>query len=109
LSVEMNRAELIRRALSEFGYVDWATISKRRPPFPDDNEAAQIAAAALTLTERNVEILYRRGLRPSDVSAEARMVLPQWDGKLDLIVVDYLQLMRADRPRDGKRRRDEEI
>jgi replicative DNA helicase len=53
-----------------------------------------------------IEVLHRRGLRPADVRREARLALPKFDGKLDLIVVDYLQLMDPDQ---REKRRDLEI
>jgi replicative DNA helicase len=53
-----------------------------------------------------IEVLHRRGLRPADVRREARLVLPKFDGKLDLLIIDYLQLMNPDEP---EKRRDLEI
>jgi replicative DNA helicase len=76
------------------------------PPLPDKEEADRIAAAAERLSELPIEILYRRDLTPADVRREGHLALSQFDGKLDLIIVDYLQLMD---PGERQKRRDLEI
>ena len=103
-SVEMSRDQIIRRMIADLGFVDWAAIARRRPPLPEDYEAGQIAHGAERLLELSIEILHRRELTPSMVRREARLSLQKFNGQLDLIVVDYLQLMDADP--DERRRRD---
>jgi replicative DNA helicase len=106
LSLEMNRDAIIRRCLSDLGFVDWAAIARRRPAVPNGEEQRQLQAAAKQLSEMPVEILHRRALTPAGVRREALRALSRWDGKLDLIVIDYLQLMNSDEP---QKRRDLEI
>jgi replicative DNA helicase len=106
LSVEMSRDEIIRRMIADLGLIDFADISGRRPAVPNERERERIADAARRLSAMPIEILYRRGLTPGNVRREARLVLPKFDGKLDLIVVDYLQLMNPDQ---REKRRDLEI
>jgi replicative DNA helicase len=103
-SVEMSRDQIIRRMIADLGLVDWAAIARRRPSLPEDYEAGQIAHGAERLLELSIEILHRRELTPSMVRREARLSLQNFNGKLDLIVIDYLQLMDADP--DERRRRD---
>jgi replicative DNA helicase len=103
-SVEMDRREMIRRLIADLGKVDWASIARRRPPQPDDYESARIARGAARLLGFSIDVLHRRELTPSMVRRQARLALQQFDGKLDLIIIDYLQLMDADP--DEKRRRD---
>jgi len=106
LSLEMNRDAIIRRCLADLGLVDWAAISCRRPAVPNAEESSKLNAAAQQLSEMPVEVLHRRALTPAGVRREALLALSRWDGKLDLIVIDYLQLMNCDQP---QRRRDLEI
>jgi replicative DNA helicase len=106
LSSEMTRKEIVRRVLADLGLIDWALIARRRPPRPDDEELARMRTAAERLLAMPLEVHYRRRLTPADVRREGRLSLPDFDGKLDLIIVDYLQLMDSDTP---QRRRDLEI
>jgi replicative DNA helicase len=53
-----------------------------------------------------LEVRERRRLTPAAVRREGRLSLRDFDGKLDLIIVDYLQLMSPDTP---QKRRDLEI
>jgi hypothetical protein len=106
LSVEMTREEIIRRLIADLGTVDWSLIARRRPPLPEGDEAKRIARAAERLTAMPLEVHYRRRLTPADVRREGHFVLPRFNGNLDLIVVDYLQLMDPDAP---QKRRDLEI
>jgi len=103
-TIEMNRLDMIRRMIADLGHVDWARIARRRPALPDADEAAQIKHGAERLGDLAIDILYRRELTPLIVRREVRLALQKFDGKLDLIVVDYLQLMDADP--DERRRRD---
>jgi replicative DNA helicase len=98
LSIEMKREEIIRRMLADLGLVDFADISGRRPAKPDQRERERIALAASRLNEMSIEILHRRSLTPGDVRREARLALSKFDGKLGLIIIDYLQLMNPDEP-----------
>jgi hypothetical protein len=61
-----------------------ADIWGRRPAVPNERERECIADAACRLGAMSIEVLHRRGLRPADVRREARLVLPKFDGKLDL-------------------------
>jgi replicative DNA helicase len=106
LSIEMSRTEIIRRMIADLGLVDFAAISRRRPAKPAETEQERISNTASRLDGMSIEILERRSLTPADVRREARLVLPKFDGRLDLIVIDYLQLMNPD---ERERRRDLEI
>src|SRR5216684_239502 len=103
-SIEMSRTQMIQRLIADLGKVNWASIARRRPPQPDDYEGAKIAQGAARLLDFSIDVLHRRELTPSMVRREARLALQKFDGKLDLIIVDYLQLMDPDP--DEKRRGD---
>src|SRR5262249_32259981 len=78
----------------------------RTPSLPDKEEAGRITAAAERLSAMPVQVLYRRDLTPADVRREGHLARSQFDGKLDLVVIDYLQLMD---PGERQKRRDLEI
>jgi replicative DNA helicase len=86
--------------------VDWSRIARRRPPLPNDDESQRISAAIEHLTTLQLQLLDRCRLTPADVRREARMALRQFEGKLDLLIIDYLGLMMPDAP---QKRRDLEI
>jgi replicative DNA helicase len=106
LSSEMTRDEILRRLIADLGNVDWSKISRRRPAIPNDLECRQITVAMERLSTMPLEVRYRRRLTPADVRREALLVRADFDGKLDLLIVDYLQLMDSDTP---QKRRDLEI
>jgi len=108
LSVEMDREEMLRRLVASVGPLDWGRIARRRPePIPDADEIGRIVTARDRIVGLPVEVFQRRRLTPADVQRSARLVLQQL-GTLDLIIVDYLQLMDGDD--SGKwQRRDLEI
>jgi replicative DNA helicase len=106
ISLEMSRDQMIRRFLADLGLIDWAAISQRRPALPTREERARMNAAAENLAAIPIDVIRPRRLTPAGVRREARIVLPKFDGKLDLIVVDYLQIMGAD---ESHKRRDLEI
>jgi replicative DNA helicase len=106
ITTEMTRAEMIQRLIADAGLVDWSRIARRRPALITEAEAEQIAAAVEHLLTLQIEVLHRRALTPADVRREARLTAARFENKLDLIIVDYLQLMN---PSEPQKRRDLEI
>jgi replicative DNA helicase len=106
LSCEMNRDELLRRLIADLGSVDWAWIAQRRPPQPNNDEAKRIAQEMERLCAMKLDIRYRRRLTPAEIRRESLLARARFEGKLDLIIVDYLQLLDPDTP---QKRRDLEI
>jgi len=108
-SAEMSRERLIRRMIAEQSEIDLGEISRRRPAQPSDHEWASIRRAAERLKQYPLEVLRYSRPTPADVWREARLCLQKFDGKLDLIVVDYAQLMRPERSDRRSQRHDLEI
>jgi replicative DNA helicase len=105
LSNEMYREQLIQRALASIGSLPWLEIQQRG--LRDEEKEAALAAWN-RFAAMKVEILYRPGLTHQDVRREAHQVLPQWDGGMDRIVVDQLQLMEV-REAESERNRNLEL
>lgn len=108
-SAEMSREQLIRRMIAEQSQIDLGEISRRRPANPNDWEWTKIRAAAENLKDYPLEVVRYSRPTPGDVWREAWLALQKFDGNLDLIVVDYAQLMHPDRADRRERRHDLEI
>lgn len=106
VTLEMHAHELLSRALVEFAGVDFSLVRhQRRPLWESETERLQFAAGQLI--DRNLEVIFAPRITPRQVRARVRAAMNRWDGKLDLVVVDYLQRMQPDVP--DSRRRDLEI
>ncbi|RQS22865.1 MULTISPECIES: replicative DNA helicase [unclassified Burkholderia] len=92
LSMEMPDAELHDRLIASLGRTPLARVMEAPA---DDNEFwGRVTVAAQKVTGLNLHIDDQAALRLQDVRAKARMVKRKHG--LDLIVVDYLQLMAGD-------------
>jgi len=94
VACEMGEARNARRILSVKSGVRLSRIASWHPMTTQDNSQYLSAFAWLEGAE-NLRFLYHPGITPSEVEAaclQARAVM----GGLDLVVVDYFQLMGAD-------------
>jgi replicative DNA helicase len=90
-SLEMNRASLLRRMLASQARVDQRRL-RAGDLSPDDR--ARLTDALATLLDTRIFIDDAAALALSEMRAKARR-LKQTAGSLDLVIVDYLQLMSA--------------
>ena len=99
-SLEMSRESLLRRMLASQAWVDQR---KLQTGFlgKEDHERLQNALGALV--ESHLFIDDSAGISLAEMRAKARR-LKQHQGRLDLIMVDYLQLMSATLPSAGGKR-----
>jgi replicative DNA helicase len=88
-SLEMSKESLLRRMLASEALVDQQKIQKGYTT-RDDQE--KLTVALERLTEAHIFIDDTPGISLTEMRAKARR-LRQMHGKLDLIVIDYLQLM----------------
>ncbi len=98
-SLEMSKASLLRRMLASQAWVDQRSLqngihSARRP--------RTLQSALGQLVESRIFIDDSAGISLAEMRAKARR-LKQNAGGLDLVVVDYLQLMSATVPSSGRR------
>jgi replicative DNA helicase len=89
-SLEMSREQLVRRLLSSAGEVD---ASNLRRAFLSTMEWTNLQTAAGYLLDCSIYIDDTPAATVLDIRAKARRL--KADGKLDMLIIDYLQLMRG--------------
>lgn len=98
-SLEMPAQSLVFRMLSSVGRIDH---SKIRVGKLTDNELSKLDGTMRRLKDKPLYIDDASGLSPTDMRARARRISQRHDGKLGLIVVDYLQLMHLNRTTENR-------
>jgi replicative DNA helicase len=98
-SLEMSRESLLRRLLCSQAHVD---SHKLRTGFLSREDYHKLVAALGVLLEAPIFIDDTPGISVSEMRAKARR-LQQSQGRLDLIIVDYLQLASAAPPGGARR------
>jgi replicative DNA helicase len=98
-SLEMSKESLLRRMLASQAWVDQR---KLQTGFLGKEDHEKLQNALSQLVESRIFIDDTAGISLAEMRAKARR-LRQNAGGLDLIVVDYLQLMSATVPSSGKR------
>jgi replicative DNA helicase len=96
-SLEMNKESLMDRMLCAWGRVDHSHV---RSGHLNDEEWTSLSHAADALTRARIFIDDTAVLTPLALSARCRRLKAE-QGALDLVIVDYLQLMRS--PRNDSR------
>ena len=99
-SLEMSKESLLRRMLASQAWVDQR---KLQTGFIAREDQEKLQRALNELVESHVYIDDTAGISLAEMRAKSRR-LRQKAGKLDLIVVDYLQLMSATLPSAGGKR-----
>lgn len=89
-SLEMPAQSLVFRMLSSVGRIDH---SKIRVGKLSADELSKLDGTMRRLKDKPLYIDDASGLSPTDMRARARRISQRHDGKLGLVVVDYLQLM----------------
>lgn len=98
-SLEMSKESLLRRMLASQAFVDQRKIQTGFLPREDHEK---LTRALEELVESKVFIDDTAGISLAEMRAKARR-LKQQQGTLDLIVVDYLQLMTGGLPGTGRK------
>ncbi len=98
-SLEMSKSSLLRRMLASQAWVDQQKLQKG---FLGREDHEKLQKALEQLVESRIFIDDSAGTTLAEMRARARR-LKQTAGGLDLIVVDYLQLMSATPPGVGKK------
>jgi replicative DNA helicase len=89
-SLEMGESELAQRFIASQGSIKGNDLQRGKVSWP------KVTTALKALNPAQIFIDDSSDLSVLDLRAKARRVANQVDGKLGLIVVDYLQLMRSD-------------
>jgi replicative DNA helicase len=100
-SLEMSKESLLRRMLASEAFVN---MRKIQTGFVSRDDQDKLMEAAARLTESKIHIDDTPGISLAEMRAKARR-LKQKMGTLDLIVVDYLQLMSGS-SQGGKQRQE---
>jgi replicative DNA helicase len=99
-SLEMSKESLLRRMLASQAWVDQRAL---QTGFIKGEDHAKLQKALGDLVESRMFIDDSAGISLSEMRAKARR-LKQNAGRLDLVMVDYLQLMSATLPSAGGKR-----
>ena len=93
-SLEMKRESLIDRLIANVGSINRLNL---RDPFTtmSDNQKAKWTQAIGILSSANIQIDDRPGLTVPQIRAAARKTIKQYPNKKPIILVDYLQIIRA--------------
>jgi replicative DNA helicase len=97
-SLEMGKGQLVSRLLCSEARVDGKKLKSGGLTEDDWN---RIDLASEVLRKAKIHIIDTPALTISDVRAKARRLAAEQKG-LDLIIIDYLQLMRGDEPRTNR-------
>ncbi len=97
-SLEMSKESLVMRMLCSEGHVD---AHRFRNGFLNRDEWARLAGALGTLEEAKIFIDDTPGISVLEMRAKARRLAAE-QKKLDLIIVDYLQLMSGSRRAESR-------
>ena len=103
-SLEMSSEQLVMRMLCSWGKVD---LSHLRRGWLDDEEWARLYKAADVIGRAPIFIDDTPGITPLELQARCRRI--KADKGLGLVMVDYLQLMRAGRRIDSREQEISEI
>lgn len=94
-SLEMSKIELMERMVASLGSVDLSKIMSGKLE-QDDWPKVMAASSTMKNNENNLHIVNKPGLHINQLKSICRRHKLK-HGKLDLVVVDYLQLMKIDR------------
>jgi replicative DNA helicase len=100
-SLEMGKESLLRRMLSAQAWVDQR---KLQTGFLGREDHDKLQKALNDLVESKLFIDDTAGISLAEMRAKARRLKQQNGGQLDLIMIDYLQLMTATLPSAGGKR-----
>jgi len=100
-SLEMSKEALLRRMLASQAWVDQR---KLQTGFLGRADQDKLRAALEALVESKVFIDDTPGISLAEMRAKTRRLKQANGGQLDLVVVDYLQLMSASLPSQGGKR-----
>ncbi len=91
-SMEMPAEQLLLRMLSSIGGVDQGRVRSGKL---EDEDWPRLTSAITQLNEKLLYIDDSAALPPSELRSRARRIARDHGGKMGLIMVDYLQLMRV--------------
>lgn len=91
-SLEMSKEALVQRLLSSQARVDG---NRLRTGFLRESEWPKLTTAAGRLSEAELYIDDTAGISALEVRAKARRLMVETKGRLGLVIIDYMQLLRG--------------
>ncbi|OEY66774.1 replicative DNA helicase [Marinobacter sp. X15-166B] len=98
-SMEMPADSIVMRMLSSLGRIDQTRMRSGRL---EEDDWPRLTSAVSLLKDKPLYIDDSAGLSPTEMRSRARRVARENGGKLSLIMVDYLQLMRVPGMNEGR-------
>jgi len=98
-SMEMPADALAMRMLSSLGRIDQTKVRSGKL---DEDDWPRLTSAVSLLKDKPLYIDDTPGLSPTEMRSRARRIARENDGKIGLIMVDYLQLMRVPGNTEGR-------
>ncbi|MFL1404140.1 replicative DNA helicase [Marinobacter sp. M1N3S26] len=98
-SMEMPADSIVMRMLSSLGRIDQ---TRMRSGKLEEDDWPRLTSAVSLLKDKPLYIDDTPGLSPTEMRSRARRVARENGGKLSLIMVDYLQLMRVPGNTEGR-------
>lgn len=98
-SMEMPADSIVMRMLSSIGRIDQTRVRSGKL---QDEDWPRLTSAVSLLKDKPLFIDDTAALSPTEVRSRARRVARECGGKLGLIMVDYLQLMRVPGNKEGR-------
>ena len=98
-SMEMPADAIVMRMLSSLGRIDQ---TRMRSGKLEEDDWPRLTSAVSLLKDKPLYIDDTPGLSPTEMRSRARRIARENDGKLGLIMVDYLQLMRVPGNSEGR-------
>ncbi|WP_166251775.1 replicative DNA helicase [Marinobacter salicampi] len=98
-SMEMPADSIVMRMLSSLGRIDQSRMRSGRL---EEDDWPRLTSAVSLLKDKPLYIDDTPGLSPTEMRSRARRVARENNGKLGLIMADYLQLMRVPGSTEGR-------
>ena len=98
-SMEMPADSIVMRMLSSLGRIDQTKVRRGKL---DEDDWPRLTSAVNMLKGRPLYIDDTASLSPTELRSRSRRVAREHKGKLGLIMVDYLQLMRVPGANEGR-------
>jgi len=98
-SMEMPSDSIVMRMLSSLGRIDQTKVRSGRL---EEDDWPRLTSAVSLLKDKPLYIDDTAGLSPTEMRSRARRVARENGGKLGMIMVDYLQLMRVPGNTEGR-------
>ncbi|MDO5652390.1 MAG: replicative DNA helicase [Moraxella sp.] len=91
-SLEMPAESIVMRMISSYGKINQSNLRSARM---NEDEWARFTQAVTHMSNTHLYVDDRNNLPPSEIRSVARRVAKDHDGKLGIIIIDYLQLMKV--------------